>query len=376
MSNVQLFSSPEEIRHQKSLKKGITFTLLVCGQEGTGKSSFINGLCKQKVLERDSIHVDPKESHLNPGIDVVTHHINIVEENSTPIALDIVLTPGFGQNVDNTRCTSKIVGFLENHFEIFLNEECRIQRDPKFKDGRPHAALYFIRPTSKGLSELDVETMKHLSSRVNLIPVIGKADSLTSDEIKLNKALVLQDIKANNIQIYDFPVDSESNEETLSDISVLKKQVPFAVAGSYETELINDIPYHVRRYSWGIFKTEDTNHSDFTLLRNALFGSHLQELKDSTHGVLYENYRRERLPEREIYSKARFRNGEVSLLEFHNCGEKGEILQEDEAFREILKKKKVIEEYTSEIKLLEKRLNVSSLGQKTHKSDSNVVPCD
>jgi septin family protein len=102
----------------------------------------------------------------------------------------------------------------------------------------------------------------------------------------------------------------------------------------------------------------------------------LQELKDSTHGVLYENYRRERLPEREIYSKARFRNGEVSLLEFHNCGEKGEILQEDEAFREILKKKKVIEEYTSEIKLLEKRLNVSSLGQKTHKSDSNVVPCD
>lgn len=40
---------------------------------------------------------------------------------------------------------------------------------------------------------------------------------------------------------------------------------------------------------------EDTDHSDFVALRSVLFGSHLQELRDITHEVLYEKYRTEKL---------------------------------------------------------------------------------
>jgi septin family protein len=44
---------------------------------------------------------------------------------------------------------------------------------------------------------------------------------------------------------------------------------------------------------WNI--VEDTDHSDFVALRSVLFGSHLQELREITHEVLYEKYRTEKL---------------------------------------------------------------------------------
>jgi cell division control protein 11 len=37
---------------------------------------------------------------------------------------------------------------------------------------------------------MDIELMKRLSPRVNVIPVIGKADSLTPSELKAFKARV------------------------------------------------------------------------------------------------------------------------------------------------------------------------------------------
>ena len=44
-----------------------------------------------------------------------------------------------------------------------------------------------------------------------------------------------------------------------------------------------------------IVRIEDPDHSDFVALRSVLFGSHLQELRDLTHEVLYEKYRTEKL---------------------------------------------------------------------------------
>jgi len=40
------------------------------------------------------------------------------------------------------------------------------------------------------LREIDIELMRRLSPRVNVIPVIGKADSLTPSELKVFKKRV------------------------------------------------------------------------------------------------------------------------------------------------------------------------------------------
>lgn len=84
----------------------------------------------------------------------------------------------------------EIVGYLERQYDDILAEESRIKRNPRFRDNRVHALLYFIPPTGHALREMDIELMRRLSPRVNVIPVIGKADSLTPLELKSFKKRV------------------------------------------------------------------------------------------------------------------------------------------------------------------------------------------
>jgi hypothetical protein len=41
----------------------------------------------------------------------------------------------------------EIVGYLERQYDDILAMESRIRRDPRFRDNRVHALLYFIQPT-------------------------------------------------------------------------------------------------------------------------------------------------------------------------------------------------------------------------------------
>lgn len=45
---------------------------------------------------------------------------------------------------------SEIVGYLEREYDNILAEESRIKRNPRFRDNRVHAMLYFITPTGHG----------------------------------------------------------------------------------------------------------------------------------------------------------------------------------------------------------------------------------
>lgn len=89
----------------------------------------------------------------------------------------------------------------------------------------------------QSLREMDIELMRRLSPRVNVIPVIGKADSLTPSELKAFKKRVssskfcrvyrslthlfvqiMEDIDHYEIPIYNFPYDiEEDDEETIAD---------------------------------------------------------------------------------------------------------------------------------------------------------------
>ena len=66
---------------------------------------------------------------------------------------------------------------------------------------------------ASSLRELDIELMKRLSPRVNVIPVIGKADSLTPAELAESKKLVMEDIEHYRIPVYNFPYDIEEDDE-------------------------------------------------------------------------------------------------------------------------------------------------------------------
>ena len=89
---------------------------------------------------------------------------------------------------------------------LTIQEELKIQRNlSAFDDSRIHVCLYFISPTGHSLRSLDLLTMKQLDSRVNVIPVIGKADIVSKAELKAFKTRIKAELLNNDIKVYQFP---------------------------------------------------------------------------------------------------------------------------------------------------------------------------
>jgi len=283
-----------KIRRKKNVKKGIQFCLMVCGASGTGRTTFVNTLCGKRVLNHKESD-DPTIAHIEEGVKIKPITVELDEEG-TRISLTIVDTPGFGDQIDNEASFSEIVGYLERQYDDILAEESRIKRNPRFRDNRVHILLYFITPTGHGLRELDIELMRRLSPRVNVIPVIGKADALTPAELAESKKLVMEDIEHYRIPVYNFPYDiEEDDEDTVEENAELRGLMPFAIVGSEEVVDVNGRRVRARQYPWGIVEVDNPRHSDFLAVRSALLHSHLADLKEITHDFLYENYRTEKL---------------------------------------------------------------------------------
>lgn len=150
--------------------------------------------------------------------------------------------------------------------------------------------------TPYSLRELDIELMKRLAPRVNVIPVIGRADSLTPQELAESKKLVMEDIEHYRIPVYNFPYDiEEDDEDTVEENAELRGLMPFAIVGSEDVVEIGGRKVRARQYPWGVVEVDNPRHSDFLAIRSALLHSHLADLKEITHDFLYENYRTEKL---------------------------------------------------------------------------------
>ncbi|KAK0749064.1 septin [Schizothecium vesticola] len=283
-------------RKKKSVKKGIQFCLMVCGASGTGRTTFVNTLCGKTVLAHKEVD-DPSSTHVEEGVSIKPVTVELeLDEEGTRISLTIVDTPGFGDQIDNEASFQEIVGYLERLYDDILAEESRIKRNPRFRDNRIHVMLYFIAPTGHGLRELDIELMRRLAPRVNVIPVIGRADTLTPTELAESKKLIMEDIEHYRIPVYNFPYDiEEDDEDTVEENAELRGLMPFAIVGSEDFVEIGGRKVRARQYPWGVVEVDNPRHSDFLAIRSALLHSHLADLKEITHDFLYENYRTEAL---------------------------------------------------------------------------------
>ncbi|WPH04949.1 cdc11-like protein [Acrodontium crateriforme] len=285
-----------KLRRKKNVKKGIQFCLMVCGASGTGRTTFVNTLCGQSVLQSKDVD-DPSTAHIEEGVRIKPVNVELeLDDEGTRVSLTIVDTPGFGDNIDNEASFAEISTYLERQYDDILAEESRIKRNPRFRDNRVHVLLYFVQPTGHGLRELDIELMRRLSPRVNVIPVIGKADSLTPLELAESKKLIMEDIEHYRIPVYNFPYDiEEDDEDTVEENAELRGLMPFAIVGSEEVVEVDGRRIRARQYPWGVVEVDNPRHSDFLAIRSALLHSHLADLKEITHDFLYENYRTEKL---------------------------------------------------------------------------------
>ncbi|CAF1227132.1 unnamed protein product [Rotaria sordida] len=287
-SNVGFVSLPDQV-HRRAIKKGFEFNLMVVGQSGLGKSTFINTLFQTELYGQDF----PSTIHRKKKSVTIDSSSIILKEKGVQLRLTIVDTPGFGDSVDNSNCWQPIIDYIDSKYEEYLNGESRVIRKTHIIDNRIHACLYFISPTGHSLQSLDIEFMKRLHDRVNIIPVIGKSDTLTSDELRLFKKSIMQDITNEKIKLYEYPDYNSDHDYKLN--KIYKDKVPFAVVGSNFVLERGNKRTRIRQYAWGTVDVEDEAHSDFIALRSMIIKTNLNDLRDVTHNVHYENYRYKKL---------------------------------------------------------------------------------
>uniref|UniRef100_A0A8B9SE45 Septin-type G domain-containing protein n=2 Tax=Apteryx TaxID=8821 RepID=A0A8B9SE45_APTOW len=274
--------------HRKSVKKGFDFTLMVAGESGLGKSTLVNSLFLTDMYkDRKLLNA---EERITQTVEITKHVVDI-EEKGIKLRLTIVDTPGFGDAVNNTECWKPVADYIDQQFEQYFRDESGLNRK-NIQDNRVHCCIYFISPFGHGLRPLDVEFMRALHQRVNIVPVLAKADTLTPSEVERKKNKIREEIEHYGIRIYQFPeCDSDEDEEFKLQDQALKESIPFAVIGSNTVVEAKGRRVRGRLYPWGIVEVENPAHCDFVKLRTMLVRTHMQDLKDVTRETHYENYR-------------------------------------------------------------------------------------
>jgi cell division control protein 12 len=224
-----------------------------------------------------------------------------LEEKFFSVRLTIVDTPGFGDYVNSNEAWAPIVEFLDDQVTLpFMVENCtdlqhesymRQEQQPKRNDKidlRVHACLYFIRPSGHTLRPLDIEVMKRLGSRVNLIPVIAKADTLSPSDLSKFKERIRKVIDAQGIKVFTPPID-EDDRQAADHARDLTTAMPFAVIGSdKDVQAPDGRVVKGRQYLWGVAEVENEDHCDFKKLRSLLIRTHMLDLIQTTEEQHYE----------------------------------------------------------------------------------------
>ncbi|KAK6302417.1 hypothetical protein J4Q44_G00267720 [Coregonus suidteri] len=277
--------------HRKSVKKGFEFTLMVVGESGLGKSTLINSLFLTDLYPERIIPGAAEKIERTVQIEASTVEI---EERGVKLRLTVVDTPGYGDAINSQDCFSTIIAYIDDQFERYLHDESGLNRR-HIVDNRVHCCFYFISPLGHGLKPLDVQFMKAIHNKVNVVPVIAKADTLTLRERERLKRRILDEIDEHGIKIYHLPdAESDEDEDFKEQTKILKASIPFAVVGSNQQIEAKGKKVRGRLYPWGVVEVENPEHNDFLKLRTMLI-THMQDLQEVTQDLHYENFRSERL---------------------------------------------------------------------------------
>ncbi|WVQ62149.1 hypothetical protein V866_006637 [Kwoniella sp. B9012] len=275
-------------RHKITSQHGAHFTIMVVGESGLGKTTLINTLFATEICApRNYRQRFAKQLDKTTEIEILKADL---EERGFNIKLTVIDTPGFGDYVNNRDSWTPIVDFIDDQHESYMRQEQQPHRKDK-QDLRIHACLYFVKPTGTTLKPLDVEIMKRLGTRVNLIPVIAKADTMVPEDLLNFKTIIREVVAAQGIKIYTPPVDTE-DDSVAEHARIMQSVMPFSIIGSTQDVTTPDgRVVKGREYLWGVAEVENEDHCDFKKLRSLLIRTYMLDLITSTEENHYEAYR-------------------------------------------------------------------------------------
>jgi septin family protein len=309
-----------------------------------------------------------------PSGNFIPHYLE-TEIDGERIGLTLWDSEGLEKNVVDLQLR-EMSAFLESKFEETFTEEMKVVRSPGVQDTHIHAVFLILDPARLdrnlasaraisanghsgkysvpprilgGLDEdLDLQVMRTLQRKTTVIPVISKADTITTKHMAFLKKSVWQSLKKANLDPLEAlglddenaTPDSSRIEEADEDIAhsgyesnnmpedeELPIQGGDAVTSSPVSKRLSSqsirrhkatqedgnedeipfIPMSVispdiyepgvvgRQFPWGFADPYDEDHCDFTRLKETVFSEWRAELRESSREQWYEGWRTSRL---------------------------------------------------------------------------------
>ncbi|CAI5756841.1 unnamed protein product [Candida verbasci] len=267
------------VQYQKrAQQEGGHFVLMLAGFKSSGKTTFLNSLFGNQLI-------DPLENQ--KIINNLTINKFEIIENRFKLKLQVVETCNFGTLIKNELCWQSASDYITKQHQRFLKQSQKLS-EIKIEDSRVHCCIYFINPLINEILEIDIKAMKELAPKVNLIPVIAKADCFTESEMFEYKKYFKRRMAEENIQFCPFMNIIEPKLVKSKIYSI----IPFSIVSSIDFfENSQGKQVRGRKYPWGgLIEIENEAHCDFLKLKKLLLDHHMLDFIMATD-LLYEQYR-------------------------------------------------------------------------------------
>jgi len=241
---------------------GESITIMAVGEAGVGKTTLFSNL----FLRDLSSPPGPTHTILEQTV-----HFDL---DGIPFSAKLVDTPGYGDALDLRRTFALATNYLDSCFSRSLAQERAIRRNPVYKREQNlgvDVILYFFPPHRA--KAIDYAFLRRLQGRASIVPILSKADTMTSEELESFSQQVTTDLEKAGIQV---------------------AHPPIAIICASDIDTPPDM--RGRRYPWGFAPAEREGfaHSGLPRLRRFLLIEGLLPLRETSREH-YEAYRRHAL---------------------------------------------------------------------------------
>ncbi|KAI1501648.1 hypothetical protein F5X99DRAFT_408874 [Biscogniauxia marginata] len=227
-SAISTINSPRRVRRRKD---PTPFNVLIVGTRGSGKTSFLEflktslALPAKKRSQRSTEIEQEVASTVTPSGNFIPHYLES-EVDGERMGLTIWDSEGLEKNVVDLQLR-EMAAFLESKFEETFAEEMKVVRSPGVQDTHIHAVFLILDPARLDRNiaaanaananghggkyphdlgriigsldeDLDLQVMRTLQGKTTVIPVISKADTITTAHMAVLKKTVWSSFKKAN----------------------------------------------------------------------------------------------------------------------------------------------------------------------------------
>lgn len=375
-SAISTINSPRRVRRRKD---PTPFNVLVIGAKDSGKTSFLEFLKTALALpprRRPRKQEQPEyQAPLPAEGNFVPHYLETEIDNES-IGLTIWDSEGLEKNIVDLQLR-EMSAFIESKFDQTFAEEMKVVRSPGVQDTHIHAVFLMLDPahidrniasarkaqahadghqngfrsdnakiTGALDHDMDLQVLRSLHRKTTVIPVVGKADTITTKHMNVLKRAVWDSIRKNgldpletlgleddsnsviNEEDEEAEVDSDTLPQEIGDDSPTspefnpikrspgkrvssqsmirhkasqenkEEELPFLPLSTISPDLYE--PSVVgREFPWGFADPYNEKHCDFQRLKEAVFSEWRTDLREASKDQWYEGWRTNKLKHRE-----------------------------------------------------------------------------